>query len=150
ELGADRARPGDAVLISGLIGDHGAAVLDARGELALSAPIKSDCAPLNRLVEKLIVAVPSIRFMRDATRVGLASGLNEGAGASGIGIEINEPAIPIRAEVRGFCEILGLDPLYLANEGNIVCVVPAGTETSALAALRSHPLGANAAIIGAI
>jgi hydrogenase expression/formation protein HypE len=150
DLGADRARPGDTIILSGLIGDHGAAVLDARGDLALSIPIESDCAPLNGLIEELIAAAPSVRFMRDATRGGLASVLNEIAEASGVGIEINESAVPIRPEVRGFCEILGLDPLYLANEGKIVCVVPSTAAPAALAALKSHPLGREAAVVGLV
>ena len=150
EVGAHCAQPGDAILINGLVGDHGAAVLDARGDLALSTPITSDCAALNGLIEALIAAVPSIRFMRDATRGGIASVLNEIAEASGVGIELHEKEIPIRAEVRGFCEILGLDPLYLANEGKIVCVVPAAAQMTALAALRSHPLGRHSALVGVV
>ena len=150
EVGAHCARPGDAILINGFIGDHGAAVVDARGDLSLSTPITSDCAALNGLIEVLIAAVPSVRFMRDATRGGIASVLNEIAEASGVGIEVYEKEIPIRAEVRGFCEILGLDPLYLANEGKIVCVVPADVQTTALAALRSHPLGRQSALVGVV
>ncbi len=149
-LGADRARPGDVVLVNGRLGDHGAAILNARGDMALSTPIESDCAPLNGLVEALLVAAPGTRFLRDATRGGLATVLNEIATASGVGIEIEEAATPIAEEVKGFCEILGLDPLYLANEGKLVAIVPAGEAEAALGAMRAHPLGRDAARIGEV
>ncbi len=150
DLGADRARPGDAVLVNGLLGDHGAAILCARGDMALETPIESDCAPLNGLVAALIAAAPRVRFVRDPTRGGLATVLNEIAEASGIAIEIDERATPIREEVKAFCEILGLDPLYLANEGKIVAVAPPDEADAALAALRAHPLGRRAAIVGRV
>jgi hydrogenase expression/formation protein HypE len=150
DLGADRARPGDAVLVNGLLGDHGAAILCARGDMALETPIESDCAPLNGLVAALIAAAPRVRFVRDPTRGGLATVLNEIAEASGIAIEIDERATPIREEVKAFCEILGLDPLYLANEGKIVAVAPPNEAEAALAALRAHPLGERAAIVGRV
>jgi hydrogenase expression/formation protein HypE len=124
ELGAGRGRPGDVVLVNGLLGDHGAAILNARGDLALSTPIESDCAALHGLIGALLAAAPGTRFLRDATRGGVATVLNEIARASRVGIEIAENQTPIRSEVKGFCELLGLDPLYLANEGKIVCVVP--------------------------
>ena len=124
ELGAHRAQPGDAVLVNGVLGDHGAAVLAARGDLALDAPIDSDCAALHGLVDALLAAVPATRFMRDATRGGVATVLNEIAIAAGCGIELDECAVPLREAVKGFCEILGLDPLYLANEGRLVAIVP--------------------------
>jgi hydrogenase expression/formation protein HypE len=148
ELGANQARPGDAILVNGLLGDHGAAILNARGDMALTTPIESDCAPLNGLIDTLLAAVPTTRFLRDATRGGLATVLNEVAEASHVGIEIFENQTPIRPEVKGFCEILGLDPLYLANEGKIVCIVPPGEADRALEAMRSHPLGEAAAVIG--
>jgi len=148
ELGADRGRPGDVVLVNGLLGDHGAAILNARGDLALSTPIESDCAALHGLIGALLAAAPGTRFLRDATRGGVATVLNEIARASRVGIEIAENQTPIRSEVKGFCEILGLDPLYLANEGKIVCVVPEAEADAALAAMRAHPLGAGAAAIG--
>jgi hydrogenase expression/formation protein HypE len=148
DLGADRARPGDAVIVNGLLGDHGAAILCARGDMALETPIESDCAPLNGLIAALIAAAPGVRFVRDPTRGGLATVLNEIAEASGIAIEIDERATPIREEVKAFCEILGLDPLYLANEGKIVAIAPPNEADAALAALRAHPLGERAAIVG--
>ena len=149
-LGADRARAGDAVLVNGLLGDHGAAILGVRGDMALETPISSDCAPLNGLVAALLAAAPGVRFLRDPTRGGLATVLNEVAEASGVAIEIDERATPICEEVKAFCEILGLDPLYLANEGKIVAIVPADEADAALAALRAHPLGERAAIIGRV
>ena len=147
-LGAGRARPDDVVLVNGMLGDHGAAILAARGELALETPIESDCAPLHGLIAALLAAAPGTRFIRDATRGGLATLLNEAAAASRVSIELDEAATPLRAEVRGFCEILGLDPLYLANEGKIAAIVPPGEADAALAAMRAHPLGAGAVAIG--
>lgn len=148
EIGVTRARPGDAILVNGLLGDHGAAILAARGDLALETRIESDCAPLNGLVEALLAAAPGTRFIRDATRGGLATVLNELADASAVSIVIDEASTPLREEVRGFCEILGLDPLYLANEGKIVAAVPPDQSDAAVAAMRAHPLGADAALIG--
>ena len=150
DLGVDKAKPGDVILVNGLLGDHGAAILNARGDMALSTPIESDCAYLHGLIDVLLSAVPATRFLRDATRGGLATVLNEIAEASQVGIEIHEDRTPIRSEVKGFCEILGLDPLYLANEGKIVCVVPPEDAETALAALKSHPLGEGAAKIGTV
>jgi len=149
-LGAHRARPGDAVLVNGPLGDHGAAVVSARGDLALEAAIVSDCAALHGLAAALLAAAPGIRLMRDLTRGGLATVLNEVAAASGVEIEIDEARVPVREEVKGLCEILGLDPLYLANEGKLVAVVAADEEAAALAAMRGHPLGRDAAAIGRI
>lgn len=150
DLGADRARPGDAVLVNGRLGDHGAAILGARGDMALDSPIESDCAPLNGLVDELLAAAPGTRFLRDATRGGLASVLNELAEASQVGIEIDEDLTPICPEVKGFCEILGLDPLYLANEGKIVAVVPGDEAGAALKAMQGHPFGKSACRIGRV
>ncbi len=150
DLGVDKCRPGDVILVNGLLGDHGAAILNARGDMLLSTPIESDCAYLHGLIDVLLSAVPRTRFLRDATRGGLATVLNEIAEASQVGIEIYEDRTPIRSEVKGFCEILGLDPLYLANEGKIVCVVPREDAETALAALKSHPLGKDAAKIGEV
>jgi hydrogenase expression/formation protein HypE len=150
DLGAHRARPGDLVLVNGLLGDHGAAILTARGDLALETPIVSDCAPMHDVVATLLAAAPATRFIRDPTRGGVATVLNEIAEASQVAIEIDEASTPIRNEVRGFCEILGLDPLYLANEGKIVAIVPPEQAEHALAALRAHPLGGAASIIGRI
>src|SRR6516225_1933263 len=150
DLGAHRARPGDLVLVNGLLGDHGAAILTARGDLALETPIASDCAPMHDIVATLLAVAPATRFIRDPTRGGVATVLNEIAEASQVAIEIDEASTPIRDEVRGFCEILGLDPLYLANEGKIVAVVPPEQAEPALAALRAHPLGGAACIIGRV
>jgi hydrogenase expression/formation protein HypE len=148
DFGAHRAEPGDVILVNGVLGDHGAAILAARGDLRLSTELESDCACLNGLIEALIAACPQVKFMRDATRGGLATVLNEIAEASGVGIEISEHATPLREEVKGFCEILGLDPLYLANEGKIVVVVPSALAETARLAMASHPLGKEVAIIG--
>lgn len=150
EVGIGRARPGDVVLVNGQLGDHGAAILNARGDLALEADIESDCAPLHDLIDRLIAAAPGVRMMRDATRGGVAAVLNELASASGVGIRLREADTPIRADVQGFCEILGLDPLYLANEGKIVAVVPPEEAAAALQALRDHPLGRRSAAIGLV
>ena len=150
ELGAHLLQPGDVVLVNGLLGDHGAAILCARGDMQLESPIESDCAALHALIEALLAAAPHTRALRDATRGGVATVLNEMADASHVSIEIDEERTPLRAEVKGFSEILGLDPLYLANEGKIVAVVPAAEGAAALAALRAHPLGREAAIIGAV
>ena len=149
-LGVDRARAGDVVIVNGLLGDHGAAILCARGDMQLDSPIESDCAALHGLIEALLAAAPGTRFVRDATRGGVATVLNEIADASHVGIEIDEASTPIRKEVRGFCEILGLDPLYLANEGKIVVVVPPDEADAALTALRGHPLGIAASVIGTV
>ena len=150
ELGADRARSGDAVLVNGVLGDHGSAILAARGDLALDAPIDSDCAALHGLVDTLLRAAPGTRFMRDATRGGIATVLNEIAIASNCGIELDETAVPLREAVKGFCEILGLDPLYLANEGRLVAIVPAAEADIAIASMRAHPLGVGASCIGRV
>lgn len=149
-LGADRARPGDVVIVNGVLGDHGAAILGARGDMALDSPIESDCAPLNGLIDALLAAAPGTRAIRDATRGGVATVLNEMAQASQVTIDIDERVTPLRPEVRAFCEILGLDPLYLANEGKIVAVVPPEEADAALAGLRSHPFGREAAAIGEV
>jgi hydrogenase expression/formation protein HypE len=149
-LGADRARPGDAVLVNGLLGDHGAAILGARGDMRLDSPIESDCAALHDLIGRLLAAAPGTRAIRDATRGGLATVLNEIADASQVSIAIDEEATPLRPEVKAFSEILGLDPLYLANEGKIIAVVPAAEAAAALGALQAHPLGAHAAVIGSV
>jgi hydrogenase expression/formation protein HypE len=148
ELGAQYAQPGDAVLVNGVLGDHGAAILCARGDLALETPIASDCAPLHDLVSALLVAAPATRFIRDPTRGGVATVLNEIAEAAQVAIEIEEAATPLRDEVRGFCEILGLDPLYLANEGKLVAIVPQEQSQDALAAMQAQPLGREARRIG--
>ncbi len=150
DLGAHRAQPGDAILVNGLLGDHGAAILGARGDMALETPIQSDCAPLHGLAQDLLAAAPNTRLMRDATRGGVATVLNEIASSSGVSIEIDEIVTPIRDEVKAFCEILGLDPLYLANEGKLVAVVAPEQAEAALDAMQSHPLGEGARVIGRV
>jgi len=150
ELGIGRARPGDAVLVNGWLGDHGAAILSARGDLRLDAPIESDSAPLHELIEVLLAAAPGTRCLRDATRGGVATVLNEIAAASSVAIELDEDRVPLRGPVRGFCELLGLDPLYLANEGKLVAVVPAAEAGAAVAAMTTHPLGRHATVIGEV
>ena len=150
ELSASKVKPGDKVLVSGKIGDHGVAVMIARGDLALEADIPTDSAPLNELVEKLLAAAPNTRFLRDPTRGGVATVCNELARAAEVAVVLQESALPIRGIVNGACEILGIDPLYVANEGKLVAVVPAEEADDALAAMRAHPVGADAAVIGEI
>lgn len=150
ELGTHRAQCGDVVMVNGLLGDHGAAILGARGDMALQSPIESDCAPLHGLIAEILAAAPNTRLMRDATRGGVATVLNEIASASAVSIEIEEARTPIRDEVKAFCEILGLDPLYLANEGKLVAVMPPDEARAALDAMQAHPLGQGARIIGQV
>ncbi|MDB5307165.1 MAG: hypE [Gemmataceae bacterium] len=144
------ARPGDRVLVSGTIGDHGIAILSVREGLEFETVLESDTAPLNGLTEAILAACPDTRCMRDPTRGGLSSALNELAAGSGVGVELDEAAIPLRPEVRGACEMLGLDPLYVANEGKLIAVVPREDADRVLAAVRAHPLGKDAAVIGTI
>ncbi len=147
-LAAETIRPGDVAIVNGVLGDHGAAILAARGDMALSSDIVSDCAGLGHLMEAVLRVAPGTRAARDATRGGLASALNEMAEAAGVSIEIDETALPLRAEVKGMCEILGLDPLYLANEGTLVLFVPEAEADAALEAMKAMPEGRNAAVIG--
>jgi hydrogenase expression/formation protein HypE len=149
-LGAVTVRPGDAVLVSGPIGDHGTTIMLARGDLDLAADLVSDTASLWPLVDPLLAAVPGVRCLRDATRGGVATILNEIAAAAGVGVVVDEAAIPVRDQVRGACELLGIDPLYVACEGRMVVVVDAKHADAALAALAAHPLGRGAARIGTI
>jgi len=149
-VGPDLARPGDVVLVSGTVGDHGIAVLSQREGLAFETELVSDSAPLNGLVEALLAAAPHTHCLRDATRGGLAATLNELADTSGVGVEIEEAAVPVRPPVAAACEMLGFDPLTVANEGKLVAFVPPGEAEAALAALQGHPLGGNAARIGLI
>jgi hydrogenase expression/formation protein HypE len=150
ELAASNAQPGDHVIVNGRLGDHGAAILAARGDLALETELASDCAALHELIFAVLELAPQTRFIRDATRGGIATVLNEIAIASKVAIEIDEQSTPLHEEVRGVCEILGLDPLYLANEGKAVFVVPACQVEPALTAMRAHPLGRDAADIGTV
>jgi hydrogenase expression/formation protein HypE len=148
ELGVALARPGDAIIVSGPIGDHGVTIMLARGELDIEADVRSDTAPLNGLVAGLLAATGGVRALRDATRGGVATILNEIAKSADVGVLVREDAIPVRTEVRGASELLGIDPMYIACEGRLVAVVAADQADRALAALRGHPLGAEAAIIG--
>jgi hydrogenase expression/formation protein HypE len=149
-LGGD-VRPGDAVLVSGPIGEHGVTVMLARGELDIESDVTSDTAPLNDLVATLLdTCGDGVRRMRDATRGGVATILNEVATDAGVAVVVEEDAFPVRPDVRGACELLGIDPLYVACEGRMVAIVSGDVADKALAALRSHPLGAGAAIVGRI
>lgn len=150
ELGGARARPGDAILLSGTLGDHGMAIMAQRESLAFESTIVSDTAALHGLIADLLDAAPGVRVLRDPTRGGLATTLNEITARSGVGMELDETAIPVQPQVDAACELLGLDPLYVANEGKLVAICdPADTER-ALAALRAHPLGERAARIGTV
>jgi hydrogenase expression/formation protein HypE len=149
-LGADLARPGDAVLLSGPIGLHGVAIMGVREGLELEVEIASDTQPLHRLAAALLQASPDAHVLRDPTRGGLASALNEIATASGVGVELDEEAIPVPGAVRAACEMLGLDPLHVANEGKCVAIVPAPAADAVLGAIRALPEGADAAIIGQV
>src|SRR5512145_2484528 len=150
EISGDRARPGDAILLSGTIGDHGVAIMSLRENLSFETTIESDTAALHGLVAAMIDAVPSIRCLRDPTRGGLGTTLNEFARQSGVGMLIRESAIPVRPEVNAACEFLGLDPLYVANEGKLVAICPREDAERLLDAMSAHPLGAGAAIIGEV
>jgi hydrogenase expression/formation protein HypE len=149
-LDAGLVRPGDAVLVSGTLGDHGVAVLLARGELELEADVQSDTAPLAHLVEALLAAAPGTRWLRDPTRGGVATVCNELAVQAGVAVVLQEDALPIRRPVAGACDLLGIDPLYIANEGKLVAVVPPDQADAALQAMRAHDLGAEAAVIGRV
>ena len=150
-VGPDRAQAGDAVLVSGTIGDHGMAIMSVREGLEFESQIRSDCAALNGLIaEVLDAAGADVHAMRDPTRGGLASTLNEIAHSSGVGVEIDEPSLPVRTEVQSACELLGLDPVYVANEGKVVFFVAPSAAERVLEVLRGHPLGRDAARIGQV
>ena len=149
-LGASKVQRGDRIIVSGAIADHGMSVMMARGDLAIEAPIKSDTRAVNHLVEALITAVPQTRWMRDATRGGLGTVLNELAVATGWGIAIEDESIPVHDMTRGACDMLGIDPIYVANEGMFCAVVPAEEVDTALEALRALPGGEEAANIGRV
>lgn len=148
--GVKNVRPGDAILINGTVGDHGMAVLGAREAFRFRSPVVSDCAPLNGLIADVLSACPSVRFMRDPTRGGLATVLNELAEKCGMGILVDEADVPVSRGVTALCEMLGFDPLQIANEGKVLVVTSSGDAELALKAMRSHPLGREAAIIGHI
>jgi hydrogenase expression/formation protein HypE len=149
-LGAERVLAGDRVLVSGTLGDHGMAVMVARGELALEVELESDTAPLHELAASLLELEDAVRWLRDPTRGGLATALNELARGASLAVGLEESTLPLRPQVVGACEILGIDPLYVANEGKLVAIVAPEAAEDALARLRSHPLGAEAALVGEI
>lgn len=144
------AQPGDRLVVSGTLGDHGITIMSTREGIEFETQLTSDTAALHELTASMLAACPSIRAMRDPTRGGLASALNELAAASGVGVVIEEAAIPLRPEVRAACEMLGLDPLYVANEGKLIAVVPEDAVERLLATMRAHPLGYQAAVIGTV
>jgi hydrogenase expression/formation protein HypE len=150
EVGGANARVGDAVLLSGPIGDHGIAILGARGELGFHTSIRSDVAPLNHLVEAMLEVCPNIHVLRDPTRGGLATTLNEIASQSNVGILLDEKTLPIRPEVGAACEMLGFDPLYIANEGKVVCILPKEEAERVLAVMRTTRYGEEAVLIGEV
>ncbi len=150
DISAANLRSGDVIIINGYLGDHGAAITVAREELALDSSIESDCQPLNSLVEAILAVCPEIHAMRDATRGGLATVLNEFAQSSQVGIRLYEDKIPVREQVQGVCEILGLEPLYMANEGKLVTIVPQNKADVVLATMKNHPAGKDAAIVGEV
>jgi hydrogenase expression/formation protein HypE len=150
DLSADRVRPGDRVILSGTIGDHGVAIMSKRQNLAFETDLRSDSAALHDLVAAMLAAgADGLRVMRDPTRGGLAATLNELAHQSGVGFRIAEEAVPVRPEVAAACELLGLDPLNVANEGKLVAIAAPDAAERLLAAMRAHPLGRDAALIGA-
>jgi hydrogenase expression/formation protein HypE len=149
-LSIRNARAGDRILVSGTIGDHGIAIMSVREGIEFETVLESDSAALNDLTGVMLDACPGIRCMRDPTRGGVSSALNELASASRVGVELDEAAFPVRPEVRGACEMLGLDPLYVANEGKLLVVAPPEDTGRLLAAMRGHPLGRNAAVVGEV
>lgn len=149
-VSGDRARPGDKILLSGTLGDHGVAIMSMRENLSFDTTIQSDTAALHTMVAAMLEAVPSLHCLRDPTRGGLASVLNEFASQSGCGMLLQESAIPVRDQVSAACELLGLDPLYVANEGKLVAICAAEDAELLLATMRAHPQGQEAAIIGEV
>lgn len=149
-ISGDRARPGDAILVSGTLGDHGVAIMAQRESLGFETTIQSDTAALHELVARMVEAVPDIHALRDPTRGGLATTLNEIARQSGVGMMLREEALPVRQEVEAACEFLGLDPLYVANEGKLICICAPEHAEALLAVMRAHPLGREAAHIGSV
>ena len=148
--GPREVRPGDRLVVNGTLGDHGIAVMAARNDLALQIPVRSDCAPLNGLIEAMFAAAPGLRWLRDCTRGGLATVANEFATEGGFGLRLDEAALPVADAVRGACELLGLDPLYLANEGKLAALVAQEDSDRLVAAMRAHALGQGAAVVGEV
>jgi hydrogenase expression/formation protein HypE len=150
QISGDRARPGDRILVSGTIGDHGVAIMSLRENLSFETTIRSDTAALHRLVAAMVAAVSGIHCLRDPTRGGVATTLNELAAQSGVGMLIDEAAIPVQSPVEAACEFLGLDPLYVANEGKLIAICAPADAERLLEVMRAHPLGRAAAIIGEV
>jgi hydrogenase expression/formation protein HypE len=150
QISPERASPGDVVLVSGTLGDHGMAIMSVREGLEFDTNIKSDCAPLNELVARMLNVTPNIHVLRDPTRGGAAATLNEIAHSAHVGITLEEAAIPVRPAVQAACEILGMDPLFVANEGKLIAIVPATSADAVLDAMRAHPLGREAVQIGRV
>ncbi len=150
DISGDKAQPGDAILINGTLGDHGVAIMSSRENLEFETSIESDSAALHTLVAGMVAVAPSIHCLRDPTRGGLATTLNELARQSGVGMKLQESAIPIRPEVKAACELLGLDPLYVANEGKLICICPREDAHNLLEVMQVHPLGKDASIIGEV
>lgn len=150
DLSPEKIKDGDVVIVSGTLGDHGIAIMTKREGIQMEVPVESDCAPLHTLTGDMLAASSGIKAMRDPTRGGLATVLNEFAISAGVGIIINENNIPVREAVKGACEILGFDPLYLANEGKLIAVVSPESADEVLSAMRKNPLGKDAAIIGVV
>ncbi len=149
-ISGDRACPGDKILVNGTMGDHGVAIMSSRENLEFETSITSDSAALHTLIADMVEAVPEIHCLRDPTRGGLATTLNEMAQQSGVGMKLTEDAIPINPAVSAACELLGLDPLYVANEGKLIAICPAGQADELLKVMQSHPLGADSAIVGEV
>ena len=150
DISGDRAKPGDAILISGSLGDHGVAIMSSRENLEFETSIESDSAALHTLVADMVAVAPSIHCLRDPTRGGLATTLNEMARQSGVGMQLQESAISIKPQVKAACELLGLDPLYVANEGKLICICAQEDAQIVLGAMQNHPLGKDASIIGQV
>jgi hydrogenase expression/formation protein HypE len=150
QISGDRARPGDRILVSGTVGDHGVAIMSLRENLSFETTIRSDTAALHGLVAAMVTSVPGIHCLRDPTRGGLATTLNELAAQSGAGMVIDEAAVPVRPAVAAACEFLGLDPMYVANEGKLIAICAADDALRLLDAMRAHPLGRDAAIVGEV
>ncbi|MEC8753537.1 MAG: AIR synthase-related protein, partial [Verrucomicrobiota bacterium] len=149
-INSSHARIGDDILVSGYVGDHGAAIIDARDNLKINVPVISDCKPVNKLVKKMVDVCPDIHCLRDATRGGIATVINEIAQDSKICIELEESLIPIRETVKGVCELIGYDPLYLANEGTIVAAIPEEFTEIVLKEMKKDPAGVDSCVIGKV
>jgi hydrogenase expression/formation protein HypE len=150
QVSGDRARPGDSIIVSGSLGDHGVAIMSLRESLGFDTAIESDTAALHGLVAAILAVEPDVHVLRDPTRGGLATTLNEIARQSAVGMVIDEESVPVREQVAAACEFLGLDPLYVANEGRLVCICAPEAAANVLAAMRAHPLGRDAAVIGTV